>query len=140
MKMETQVSSAPRSQWIIRASGQQGRDQTEFLEIVRHLVDNPRLPRGVRRRKVEIFLSKLLCSLRLHRRDVVQELGIGAGFQAELLRNRRHMDEFARAKDVRVAGADLFDQGGSRTRHADDEDRAVRVETDFPPAPRRSRG
>ncbi len=113
-------------------------NQAKPLEIVGHLVGHPRSTLRACEKALQVAPAGRREPRAVQHRIARARLGIPKG-QAQVFRDAPHIPQLAGGLDLGMAGEDLLDQAGPRTRRADNEDRQVRWQFRSRLRPRQSR-
>ena len=103
-------------------TGKKQRHKTQYLEIVRHLVDDAGSAGRMKFEQSQKIIGEIYDPLAAECGEVFFEL-LGSFLVSVPLGKPDQADKLARPAGLRVAGNDLFGERRSRPRHADDEDR-----------------
>ena len=102
-------------------------DQTDKDEIARHLVGDPRRIRRQPPQALDIAaakVAKLVVRQPRHIVGVTIETAVGV---MDMIGKPAEIGQLAGAVNGGMRGENLFDQGRARTRHAEHEDRHIRM-------------
>ena len=102
------------------------RDQPEVFEVVRQFIGHARRAPIDIGERIEISAGSRFDRVRSKPSNQGPVVGLDTDVAGQAFDNSRHGEEFAAARDVRVAGQDLLDKARARAGHADDKYRPVR--------------
>src|SRR5262249_28222780 len=103
------------------------RDYAEVQVILRQLVRRPPRSPRLRGEILQIFRSHGTDAVGLNPRQAGGKAGGGVEASGQALDQAGEFHQLPGAEYVGMAGEDLFDEGGSGARHADDKDRQLAV-------------
>src|SRR5688572_27519397 len=119
-----EVARRARVQWVAAAMndprvGEQDSDQPEVHKIKRHLVRDSQRGRGNARQLVQVSLGMTNQGAGIEGENTP---GVAIRRLCDFGSYARDGGQLAARRNLRMTGEDLFDEGRSGSRHADDED------------------